>query len=276
MGTLYLVATPIGNLEDVTLRALRVLREVAVIAAEDTRQTRKLLAHHGIETPLVSYHAHNERTRAAELVALLDEGDVAVVSDAGTPTVSDPGRAVVAGALAAGHHVVPIPGPSAVLAALAASGLPTDRFLFVGFLPRRAKERRATLTGLRAEPGTLVLFEAPHRLRPMLADALEVLGDRPAVAARELTKRHEELVRGSLSSLVEHFTREEPRGELTLVVGGSAGAAAEVDADQALREALARGLKPRAAAAEVSRQTGIPSRALYRLIRSPSTCRSST
>jgi 16S rRNA (cytidine1402-2'-O)-methyltransferase len=283
VGTLYLVATPIGNLEDVTLRALRVLGEVGLIAAEDTRQTRKLLAHHGITTPLVSCHAHNERARAAQLAAQLAERDVALVSDAGTPTISDPGGALVEAALAAGHRVVPIPGPSAVLAALAASGLPTARFLFVGFPPRHAAERRAALAELRAEPSTLVLFEAPHRLRGTLADALAVLGDRSAAAARELTKLHEELVRGTLGSLVQHFAHEAPRGEFTLVVGGAIGDAARpdepvagVDALAALDAALARGLKPRAAAAEVSRQTGIPSRSLYRLIRSDSTCRSST
>lgn len=267
MGTLYLVATPIGNLEDVTLRALRVLREASLVAAEDTRHTRKLFARHEIATPLVSYHAHNERPRAAELVERLSTGDVALVSDAGTPTVSDPGREVVAAALAAGHRVVPIPGPSAALAALIASGLPTDRFLFVGFLPRVAKERRAALRQLRDEPGTLIFYEAPHRLRATLADARAELGDRDAAAARELTKLHEEVVRGRLDDLVARYAEQPPRGEFTVVVAGAPPPTpTEVDPLPLLRAAIARGLKPRAAAANVAALTGRSPRDLYTLL----------
>lgn len=271
VGTLYLVATPIGNLEDVTLRALRVLREVAVIAAEDTRQTRKLLAHHGIATPLVSFHAHNEPARAEQLVARLAADDVAVVSDAGTPSISDPGESLVRAAIGAGHRVVPIPGPSAVLAALTASGLSAAQFLFVGFLPRTGKARRAAIESLRDEPATLVLYEAPHRLRAALPDLRATLGDRPAAAARELTKLHEEIIRGTLDSLIAHFTATEPRGEFTLVVAGAEPRVAEHDVEALLVEATRRGLKPRAAAAEVARITGLESRGLYdRLIRSKS------
>jgi 16S rRNA (cytidine1402-2'-O)-methyltransferase len=269
VGTLYLVATPIGNLEDVTLRALRVLREAAVIAAEDTRHTRKLLTRYEIGTPLVSYHAHNERARADQLVARLADGNVAVVTDAGTPTVSDPGGVLVAAALAAGHRVVPVPGPSAALAALAASGLPTERFLFVGFLPRVAKERRAALRQLRDEPGTLVLYEAPHRLRAMLTDARAELGGRPAAAARELTKIHEEIVRGTLDDLITRFGAQPPRGELTVVIGGAPVPVPEpssVDPLPLLRAALASGLKPRAAAAQVARECGRSPRDLYTLL----------
>lgn len=269
MGILYLVATPIGHLEDVTLRALRVMREVAVIAAEDTRHTRKLLAHHGIATPLVSYHAHNQRTRGAVLVDRLSADDVALVTDAGTPAISDPGEALVAAAVAAGHRVVPVPGPSAVLAALTASGLPTARFLCIGFLPRATEQRRAAIRSLRDEAGTIVCFEAPHRLRATLGDLRAELGSRPAVAARELTKLHEELVRGTLDDLIGHFEQKQPRGELTLVIGGAPERASDEDAEALLDAALKSGMKPRAAAAHVARLTGLESRALYRgLIRS--------
>src|ERR1700676_2806878 len=199
-GLLYLVATPIGNLEDITLRAIRILKEADVIACEDTRHTQKLLQHYAIHKELVSYHAHNELTRAPELVIQLEEGaQVALVSDAGTPVVSDPGHRLVV--LCLRHHipVVPIPGPSAFVAALAASGLPTEEFLFVGFLPSRAGARRKALDSLKAEPRTLVLYEAPHRLVETLTDAADVMGPRPAVVAREITKLHEEFLRGNLT-----------------------------------------------------------------------------
>src|SRR6202045_1994927 len=199
---LYLVGTPIGNLEDITLRALRVLKEADLIACEDTRQTQKLLQHYAIHKEMVSYHAHNELMRAPELVIQLEEGaQVALVSDAGMPVVSDPGHRLVV--LCLRHHipVVPIPGPSAFVAALAASGLPTDEFLFVGFLPPRAGAPRKALEALKDEPRALVLYEAPHRLAETLEDAADILGSRPAVVAREVTKIHEEFLRGSLAEL---------------------------------------------------------------------------
>jgi 16S rRNA (cytidine1402-2'-O)-methyltransferase len=271
MGTLYLVATPIGNLEDVSLRALRVLREARVIAAEDTRVTRRLLGRYRIEARPLSLHAANEHQRLPAVLNALAEGDVALVSDAGTPTVSDPGAALVAAALAAGHAVVPIPGPSAVLAALAASGLGGGPFTFVGFLSRRGGERRAALARLADLPHPIVLFEAPTRLLATLRDLQAALGDRPAAAARELTKLHEEIVRADLGALVKHFEATPPRGELTLVVGpaapGKASAASDLSEaaiDAALREATAGGLRPRAAAAEVARRTGRPAREIYR------------
>src|SRR5579859_7503314 len=202
LGCLYLVATPIGNLEDITLRALRVLKEVDEIACEDTRHTQKLLNHYEIRKPLVSYHEHNEMTRAPELLISLEQGaKIALVSDAGMPLVSDPGHRLVS--LCLRHHVpvVPVPGPSAVLASLAASGLPNEEFLFVGFLPARSGERRRALERLRIEERTIVLYEAPHRITECVADAREVLGDRPACLAREVTKLHEEFRRGRLSAL---------------------------------------------------------------------------
>ncbi|HEY3109697.1 MAG TPA: 16S rRNA (cytidine(1402)-2'-O)-methyltransferase [Chloroflexota bacterium] len=274
MGTLYLVATPIGNLEDVSLRALRVLREARLIAAEDTRVTRRLLDHYQIAARPISLNAANERRRRPALLAALADGDVALVSDAGTPTVSDPGADLVSAALEAGHAVVPIPGPSAVLAALAASGLGGGPFTFVGFLPRRGGERRGALARLVELPHPLVLFEAPTRLLATLGDLRAALGDRPAAVARELTKLHEEVVRGELGALVAHFEARPPRGEVTLVVGpavhgkvsqvSQVSQLADADLDAALAEAVARGLRPRAAAAEVAQRAGRPARELYR------------
>jgi 16S rRNA (cytidine1402-2'-O)-methyltransferase len=218
-GTLYLVATPIGNLADITHRALQILRDVDLIACEDTRHTRKLLQHYGIETKTVSYHEHNEQQRAAELIELLKQGsDVAVVSDAGTPAINDPGFRLVRAAADSGIVVVPMPGPSALITALVAAGLPTDEFFFGGFLPARSGARRTRLTELRAVPGTLIFYEAPHRLAASLKDAYEVLGEREAVVARELTKLHEEIRRGRLSELAEHYSTVEPRGEIVLLV----------------------------------------------------------
>lgn len=219
-GCLYLVATPIGNLEDITLRALRVLREVDLIACEDTRQTQKLLNHYDIRKRLVSYHEHNEITRASELVIELEQGArAALVSDAGMPVVSDPGHRLVT--LCIRHHipVTPIPGPSALVAALAASGFPTQEFLFRGFLPARSGQRRKALRELAAQPHVLVLYEAPHRLEEALLDALEILGDRPAVLAREVTKVHEEFLRGRLRELLEDVRLKPRRGEITLLIG---------------------------------------------------------
>jgi 16S rRNA (cytidine1402-2'-O)-methyltransferase len=220
VGTLYVVGTPIGNLEDVTFRAVRVLREVGLVAAEDTRTTRTLLRAHAIDTPLTSFHEFSGPGKARQLVDRLGGQDVALVSDAGMPGLSDPGYPLIRAALEAGHPVVPIPGPSAILAALVASGLPMHAFHFLGFLPRKSGERRRTLASVAQEDATLVAFESPYRLVASLVDAVAVLGDRPMAAARELTKKFEEVVRGSVSELLEHFRREAPRGEFTLVFGG--------------------------------------------------------
>ncbi len=221
-GTLFIVATPIGNLEDMTFRAVRVLKEVDLIAAEDTRHTKNLLNHYGINTPLTSYHEHNERNKAHQLVARLLRGEsIAVVSDAGTPAISDPGFRVVVEAVEAGVRIVPVPGASALSTVLSASGLPTDRFVFEGFLPAKKRERRALLQTLRSEPRTCVFYEAPHRLSEALADIHEILGDREIVLAREVSKVHEEFLRGRLSEIIRGIANREIRGELTLVLGGS-------------------------------------------------------
>src|SRR5207237_436477 len=219
-GCLYLVGTPIGNLEDITLRALRILKEVAQVACEDTRHTQKLLTHYDIHKPLVSYHEHNELTRAPELVVALERGaKIALVSDAGMPLVSDPGHRLVT--LCLRHHVpvVPIPGPSALLASLSASGLPSEEFLFVGFLPARSGGRRRALERLRIEERTIILYEAPHRVEECITDAMEILGDRPACLAREVTKPPEEFVRGKLSEIAAALEQRPARVELTLVIG---------------------------------------------------------
>ncbi len=225
MSTLYLIATPIGNLEDISPRALRVLGEVALIAAEDTRVTRRLLSHFAIATPLTTYTDAYQRQKAGRqgrvLEALAAGQQVALVSDAGMPGLSDPGYELVQAALAAGHTVQALPGPSAITTALAASGLPTDRFLFVGFLPRKAGERRSLLADLADEPGAWVAFEAPHRLLDALADLLAVQGDRQVAVARELTKRFEEIWRGPAAQALAHYTANPPRGEITLVVAGT-------------------------------------------------------
>jgi 16S rRNA (cytidine1402-2'-O)-methyltransferase len=226
-GCLYLVGTPIGNLEDITLRALRILQEADQIACEDTRHTQKLLNHYDIHKPLVSYHEHNEMTRAPELVVAMEQGQrIALVSDAGTPLVSDPGHRLVT--LCLRHHlpVVPVPGPSALLAALSASGLPGEEFLFVGFLPSRKGERRRALEHLRIEERTIILYEAPHRIDELLADAREILGDRPACLAREVTKIHEEFRRGKLSDIESSLAEQPARGEITLLIGAPVTAAA--------------------------------------------------
>ncbi|MGZ3602005.1 MAG: 16S rRNA (cytidine(1402)-2'-O)-methyltransferase [Ktedonobacterales bacterium] len=278
MGTLYLVATPIGNLEDITMRALRVLREVRLIAAEDTRHTRKLLTHFAIATPLISYHEHSPQARRDALLAAHSEGDVALVSDAGTPAISDPGQDLVREALAAGFPVVPIPGAVAAISALIASGLPTDTFTFLGFLPRKPAERRAVLESVRAEPRTLILYEAPHRLHALLDDLLAVLGDRQMVAARELTKLHEEWLRGPVSTIRAHYTTATPRGEYTLVIAGASpsqtGMLPPDEQDQRTLDEIARerlralmeqGMRTREAASQVAQALGLPKRDVYRL-----------
>ena len=267
MGTLCLVATPIGNLEDITLRALRVLREVSLIAAEDTRHTRTLLSRYDIHTPTTSYFEHNKLAKLDAILHALESGDVALVSDAGMPGISDPGYELVRAALEAGFPVVPIPGASAIVAALAASGLPTDSFIYAGFLPRKAQERRKFLLSLQTEQRTLMLYEAPHRLLDTLNDILGTLGDRPIAVARELTKLHEEFWRGTVSGAIAHFTDSTPRGEFTLVVGGAAepGAWPEEQVRAALSERLAAGSSARDAAADVAARSDWPKRSVYRM-----------
>jgi 16S rRNA (cytidine1402-2'-O)-methyltransferase len=239
VGCLYLVATPIGNLEDITLRALRILKEVDQIACEDTRHTQKLLNHYNIQKSLVSYHEHNEMTRAPELVVAMEDGArIALVSDAGMPLVSDPGYRLVTLCLRHRVPVVPIPGPSALLAALSASGLPNEEFLFAGFLPQRRGERRRALERLRIEDRTVILYEAPHRIEEALSDAREILGDRPACLAREVTKLHEEFRRGSLSEISASLSEKPARGEITLLIAPFAAEerAAHRDTSQSLAE----------------------------------------
>jgi 16S rRNA (cytidine1402-2'-O)-methyltransferase len=234
IGCLYLVGTPIGNLEDITLRAMRILKEADQIACEDTRHTQKLLTHYDIHKPLVSYHEHNELTRAPELVMAMEQGaKIALVSDAGMPLVSDPGHRLVTLCLRHKIPVVPIPGPSALLASLSASGMPTEEFLFVGFLPARSGERRRVLERLRIEERTIILYEAPHRVEECVADVLEILGDRPACLAREVTKVHEEFVRGKLSEIRSAIEERPPRGEITLILGPPDAAEGHAQADSA-------------------------------------------
>jgi 16S rRNA (cytidine1402-2'-O)-methyltransferase len=277
VSTLYLIATPIGNREDITLRALRLLRSVDVVAAEDTRRTGLLLDHYGIKKRLISYHAHNQRARRDELLALLAAGDLALVSDAGTPGLSDPGHDLVAAALAAGHHVAPIPGPSALLAAVTASGLVPGAFTFVGFLPRRPAEARRALEPLVRLPHPLVFFEAPHRLLASLRLLHAALGDRPACAARELTKLHEEFRRGPLSTLLAHYETEPPRGEFVLIVDGAPPAEPEAGAaERILQSLIEAGVGPSQAAREAARRTGQARRALYALAQDLAADRSPT
>jgi 16S rRNA (cytidine1402-2'-O)-methyltransferase len=275
MPTLYLVATPIGNLEDISQRALRLLSDVALIAAEDTRVTRQLLSHYAISTPLTTYtdaYDRQKASRQSRVLEVLDTGqDVALVSDAGTPGLSDPGYELVQAVLAAGHTVQAIPGPSAITAALAASGLPTDRFLFVGFLPRKAGERRGFLADLADEPGTWIAFEAPHRLVDALADLLTVLGDRQVAIARELTKRYEEIWRGPVSGAVAHFTANPPRGEITLVVAGAGRRRdhqrwPEAQLRVAIELLAAEGMAPSGIARVLARLAGWPRSEVYDLV----------
>lgn len=268
MGILYLVATPIGNLEDITLRALRVLRECDLIATEDTRTTGWLLAHFGIEKPMLSYFEHNELQRLDQLLETLRYGNVALVCEAGTPLFSDPGYELVRAALEHGIAVVPIPGPSAIITALAVSGLPSDRFFFLGFLPRRAAPRRALLHEVSGVRATLVCFEAPHRLRQTLADMEVILGgNRPCAICRELTKLHEEVWRGTLAEAHAEWRERQPRGEFTLVVGGALPPTAwdEARVREALASLLAQGFDRSAAAREVARASGWSRRAVYAL-----------
>lgn len=265
MGMLYVVATPIGNLEDVTLRALRTLREVSLIAAEDTRKTRKLLSANGISTPLTSYSEANKRAKLGYIVACLQDRDVAIVSEAGMPGLSDPGYELVGAAVAKGIRVVPIPGPSAVLAAVAVSGLPAHQFVYMGFLPRTRSARKRVFSGIEAEPRTFVVFEAPHRIRESLKDMMEVLGDRQVAVCREMTKIHEEVFRGKVSDAIEHFVN--PRGEFTLVIAGRELRAQDGDISDDLclevKSLCDQGRRLKEAVACVAVASGVSKRTLY-------------
>jgi 16S rRNA (cytidine1402-2'-O)-methyltransferase len=272
-GTLYVVSTPIGNLEDLTYRAVRVLSEVDVVACEDTRHSQKLMNHYGIKTKTISYHEHNERDRAGELLTSVQSGlDVAIVSDAGTPGISDPGFRVVRMALEAGLRVVPIPGPTALVSALVASGLPSDEFFFAGFLPARSGARRTRLADLASIPSTLIFYEAPHRIVASLEDARKILGEREAVVARELTKLHEEVLRGRLSELVEKFSQaaHEPRGEMVVVIDRNVIASTDGETKSELSVAAvvasfeAEGIDARSALKKSARQLGISRDEAYR------------
>jgi 16S rRNA (cytidine1402-2'-O)-methyltransferase len=270
MGTLYLVATPIGNLEDITARALRILGEVSLIAAEDTRQTRKLLTHYDIHTPSTSYYEHNKLSKLDKVLGALDTGDVALVSDAGTPALNDPGYELVRAALKAGHTVSPLPGACAPIAALVASGLPTDSFLFMGYLPRKTTERRQFIESLERLPYTLIFLESPHRLVEALADLETVLGDRRMAVARELTKIHEEILRMPISRARRYFDENPPRGEFTLVVEGSRPQEAERWSEPHLMSAIMTGLNLDEAsasmAARLATESGWERREVYDLI----------
>ena len=269
VGTLYIVPTPIGNLEDITLRALRVLREAALIAAEDTRTTRTLLRHYDIRTPAISYHEHNKLTRLDAVLDALAAGDVALVSDAGTPGISDPGYELVRAAIARGVRVEPLPGPSAIVTALVASGLPTDGFVYLGFVPRKAAARADLLDSLADERRTLVAYESPNRLTDTLAAVQATMGDRPVCVARELTKIYEEFFRGTASAALAHYNANPPRGEIVLLIGGAhliESAAWDADRVRAALAALrAAGVPLSRAAREVAARSGWPRRDVYAL-----------
>jgi 16S rRNA (cytidine1402-2'-O)-methyltransferase len=270
MGTLYLVATPIGNLEDFAPRAMRILREARLIAAEDTRHTRALLTHFDIHTPLTSYFEHNKLSKLDKILAELNLGDVALVSDAGTPAINDPGYELVKAALAAGHAVSPVPGPSAPIAALAASGLPTDSFLYLGYLPRKSSERKTFIGQVVNLPHTLIFFETPHRLLDSLSDLEAVLGARPMTAAREMTKLHEQFVRGCISEVRAHFTEHEPRGEFVLVISGQLSVNSEQWSQDklvaAIQKEIQNGKKAKEIATELAEQSGWNKKEIYALV----------
>jgi 16S rRNA (cytidine1402-2'-O)-methyltransferase len=265
-GTLYVVATPIGNLEDITLRALRVLKEVDLIAAEDTRHTQKLLGHYDIRTPLTSYHEHNERAKAPALVArLLDGASIALVCDAGTPAIADPGYRLVVAAVAAAVRVTPVPGAAALTAALSVVALPTDRFVFEGFLAEKRRERRARLQALRDERRTLIFYEAPHRLKDTLGDLEEIFGDRTIAVAREMTKINEEVQRGRLHEISAEIAERDVRGELVIVVHGFTGESAvpEELLRTEIRELQATGMRVKEIAELIGEKYARPKKQIY-------------
>lgn len=264
MPVLYVVATPIGNLEDITLRALRILREVKLIAAEDTRKTRRLLTNYEIKTPVTSYYEHNKITKLDYILDCLKQGDVALVSEAGMPGISDPGYELIVAAGERDIPVVPVPGPSAVITALAVSGLPTDKFTYIGFLPNKVSARRRVLESVVAEPGSIIALEAPHRLQAALADILFTLGDRRIVICRELTKVYEEIFRGKVSEAIKHF--KEPRGEFTLVLEGKGTKDTPKltdDVERQLQQMYLAGATAKEAVAAVAGDTGIKKKELY-------------
>ena len=269
MSTLYLVATPIGNLEDISARALRILEQVNCIAAEDTRHTSKLLKHYDVQTPLASFHEHSKRSKLEHLLGKLDEGDLALVSDAGTPLLNDPGYELVREALEAGHQVSPIPGPSAPIAALVASGLPAENFLYLGYLPRKSNDRRQLLSEVSTLTYTLIFLETPHRLLGALKDILEEMGDRELAVARELTKLHEEFFRGSISAAHEYYTTNPPRGEITLILAGER-VKKDIWPEERLRLALIEAKSPGNTPAQIAKQlaseSGWPRREVYHLL----------
>lgn len=270
MGTLYLVATPIGNLEDMTFRAIRILQTVDLIAAEDTRHTGKLLQHFQIKTPQLSYHEHNRQQRIPELLSKLSEGKaIALVTDAGMPLISDPGYELVKACVAQGISIVPIPGANAAITALSAAGLATDKFVFEGFLPAKSKERRSHLEILNSETRTLIFYESPHRLRETLQDLGTILGEtREIVLARELTKMHEEFWRGTITDAIAHYTNREPQGEFTLVVAGATlekPQLSEAAIKAELQNLLKQGLSRSDASRQLSQQTSLPRRQIYQL-----------
>jgi 16S rRNA (cytidine1402-2'-O)-methyltransferase len=269
MSTLYLVATPIGNLEDLSPRAIRILKEVKLIAAEDTRHTAKLLTHFDIKTPTTSYFDHNKQKKLDTVLETLERGDVALVSDAGTPSLNDPGYLLVRAALDAGHTVSPIPGPSAPIAALVISGLPTDHFLYLGYLPRRRGERQRAIQEVQHLPYTLIFFETPHRIGDALGDLETILGDREIAVAGELTKMYEEVFRGTISQAREHFTDQPARGEYTLVIAGKSKEKSLWDEDEliaALKEHLEKDTPPSEIARQVAEQSGWPRRKVYKIL----------
>ena len=269
MGTLYLVATPIGNLEDISQRALRILREVRWIAAEDTRQTMKLLNHFSIHTPLISFHEHSQRSKMDQILQYLDEGDLALVSDAGTPLLNDPGYLLVSAAIAAGHTIQPIPGACAPIAALIASGLRPDTFIYLGYLPRKSSDRSKFIQNIATLPYTLVLLETPHRLLEALQDIKKELGEREISIARELTKVHEEFIRGTLSEVIDHFSTKPPRGELTLVIAGyyeERKKWSREQLDTAIRDRIKQDHSPSELASQLASESGWPRRDIYRMI----------
>ncbi|HLF02933.1 MAG TPA: 16S rRNA (cytidine(1402)-2'-O)-methyltransferase [Anaerolineales bacterium] len=270
MSTLYIVATPIGNLEDISARALRVLREVSLIAAEDTRQTAKLLTHFNIHTPTTSYFEHNKLAKLDLILTRLETDDVALVSDSGFPGISDPGYELVREAIARGYTVTPIPGPSALLAALVVSGFPTDSFVFLGFLPRKAGDRGRLLSANAAETRTLLCLEAPHRLLDSLRDIRREWGDRRVAVCRELTKMHEEIYRGTVDEALAHFGAGEVRGEITLVIEGRRDAEPSEVWDQtriraALADLIALGVERKEAAKQIAAQSGWERREVYKI-----------
>jgi 16S rRNA (cytidine1402-2'-O)-methyltransferase len=269
-GTLYIVATPIGNLEDMTFRAVRILQTVDLIAAEDTRHTGKLLQHFQVKTPQLSYHDHNTNSRTPELLNHLQNSKaIALVTDAGMPLISDPGYELVQACIAAGITVVPIPGASAAITALSAAGLPTDKFVFEGFLPAKSQQRREHLELLKAEPRTLIFYESPHRLRDTLQDFADVFGsDRQIVLARELTKLYEEFWRGTIFEACEHHRKKEPQGEYTLVVAGKPGSQPQLTEEQLIAELEAlfkQGISKSEASKELAKVTSRSRRELYQL-----------